>query len=90
MPFLASASALRTSRLPGMTRTMSTRLKLNLDPPIYSVDSPGVMVPFLGYGERANERGLKLALICKSSLTKRLLLGRRAYILCSRNQRGLV
>ena len=47
---------------------MSTRLKLNLDPPIYSIDSPGVMIPFLGYGERAKERGLKLALICKALL----------------------
>ena len=50
-----------------MTRAMSTRLKLNLDPIIYSIDSPGIMIPFLGYGERAKERGLKLALICMLS-----------------------
>ncbi|KAF7791645.1 hypothetical protein EIP86_002666 [Pleurotus ostreatoroseus] len=55
--------ALRTSAQPGMTRAISTRLKLSLDPLVYSYDSPGVMLPFLGNGERGAERGIKLALI---------------------------
>ncbi|KAF8531144.1 P-loop containing nucleoside triphosphate hydrolase protein [Gautieria morchelliformis] len=55
--------ALRTSAHPGLTRALSTRLKLCLDPLIYAFDSPGVMIPFLGRGDRGAERGVKLALI---------------------------
>ncbi|CAE6524168.1 unnamed protein product [Rhizoctonia solani] len=57
-----AAKALRTSPLPGLTRTTSTPLKLHTDPLIYSVDTPGVMVPFLGRGEAGKERAMKLAL----------------------------
>ena len=46
-----------------MTRVLSTRLKLSQDPLVYSYDSPGVMLPFLGKGEKGAERGVKLALI---------------------------
>ncbi|PVG01467.1 P-loop containing nucleoside triphosphate hydrolase protein [Serendipita vermifera] len=59
----ASSSVLRTSRLPGMTRMTSTRLRICEDPLIYSVDSPGVMVPFLGYGDVAREKAVKISLI---------------------------
>jgi len=62
-PGIASSSSLRTSANPGMTRATSTRLKLSLDPPIYSIDSPGVMLPYLGHGDIGRERGVKLALI---------------------------
>ncbi|KAI0078310.1 P-loop containing nucleoside triphosphate hydrolase protein [Panus rudis PR-1116 ss-1] len=55
--------ALRTSAQPGLTRALSTRLKLSLDPLVYAFDSPGVMLPFLGQGDRGAERGVKLALI---------------------------
>ncbi|RPD56017.1 P-loop containing nucleoside triphosphate hydrolase protein [Lentinus tigrinus ALCF2SS1-6] len=55
--------ALRTSAQPGMTRVLSTRLKLSVDPLVYAYDSPGVMLPFLGNGMRGAERGVKLALI---------------------------
>ncbi|KAH7908382.1 P-loop containing nucleoside triphosphate hydrolase protein [Hygrophoropsis aurantiaca] len=55
--------ALQTSAHPGHTRTLSTRLKISEDPLVYSYDSPGVMLPFLGRGERGAERGVKLALI---------------------------
>ncbi|KAH8101184.1 hypothetical protein BXZ70DRAFT_114617 [Cristinia sonorae] len=55
--------ALQTSANPGKTRTVSTRLKLSQDPLVYSYDSPGVMLPFLGHGDRGAERGVKLALI---------------------------
>ncbi|KAI0346678.1 P-loop containing nucleoside triphosphate hydrolase protein [Trametopsis cervina] len=58
-----TAKALRTSAQPGMTRALSTRLKLSEDPLVYSYDSPGVMLPFLGRGDRGAERGVKLALI---------------------------
>ena len=59
----ATPKALRTSAHPGLTRALSTRLKLSLDPPIYAYDSPGVMLPFLGRDARGAERGAKLALI---------------------------
>lgn len=59
----ATAKALATSALPGMTRTLSTRLKLSEAPLIYAYDSPGVMLPFLGRGDKGAERGVKLALI---------------------------
>ncbi|KAH7886852.1 P-loop containing nucleoside triphosphate hydrolase protein [Phlebopus sp. FC_14] len=55
--------ALQTSAQPGHTRTLSTRLKLCEDPLVYSYDSPGVMLPFLGRGQYGAERGVKLALI---------------------------
>ncbi|CAL1699256.1 unnamed protein product [Somion occarium] len=55
--------ALRTSAQPGLTRALSTRLKLSVDPLVYAFDSPGVMLPFLGQGDRGAERGVKLALI---------------------------
>jgi hypothetical protein len=59
----ATPKALRTSSQPGLTRAVSTRLKLSVDPLVYAYDSPGVMVPFIGKGDRGAERGLKLALI---------------------------
>ncbi|KAI0261657.1 P-loop containing nucleoside triphosphate hydrolase protein [Gloeopeniophorella convolvens] len=55
--------ALRTSAQPGLTRALSTRLKLSQDPLVYSFDTPGVMLPFLGRGDRGAERGVRLALI---------------------------
>ena len=59
----ATPKALRTSSQPGLTRAVSTRLKLCLDPLVYAYDSPGVMLPFIGKGDRGAERGVKLALI---------------------------
>lgn len=64
---LATPKALRTSAHPGLTQAISTRLKLSQDPLVYSYDSPGVMLPFLGRGERGAERGVKLALIGESA-----------------------
>ncbi|EPQ52106.1 P-loop containing nucleoside triphosphate hydrolase protein [Gloeophyllum trabeum ATCC 11539] len=58
-----TAKALRTSSQPGLTRAISTRLKLSIDPLVYAYDSPGVMLPFLGRGDKGAERGVKLALI---------------------------
>ncbi|ETW77993.1 hypothetical protein HETIRDRAFT_326144 [Heterobasidion irregulare TC 32-1] len=55
--------ALRTSAHPGLTRALSTRLKLSSDPLVYAFDTPGVMLPFFGRGEKGAERGVKLALI---------------------------
>lgn len=63
--FAGTAKALQTSAQPGHTRTLSTRLKISENPLIYSYDSPGVMLPFLGKGEQGAERGVKLALIGK-------------------------
>ena len=61
--YVATPKALRTSAQPGLTRALSTRLKLSEDPLVYSFDTPGVMLPFLGRGDRGAERGVKLALI---------------------------
>lgn len=55
--------ALQTSAQPGHTRALSNRLKLSEDPLVYSYDTPGVMLPFLGRGDEGAERGVKLALI---------------------------
>lgn len=75
LPFqlsLATPKALRTSANPGLTRALSTRLKLSQDPLVYSFDSPGVMLPFLGKGDLGAERGIKLALIgeCQRSVVR--------------------
>ncbi|KAF8326819.1 P-loop containing nucleoside triphosphate hydrolase protein [Cantharellus anzutake] len=59
----SSKNPLRTSPLPGYTRSLSTRLRLSSTHPIYSIDSPGIMIPFLGHGEEGKQRGIKLALI---------------------------
>lgn len=66
---VATPKALRTSAQPGLTRALSTRLKLSEDPLVYSYDSPGVMLPFLGRGDRGAERGVKLALIGMHRMT---------------------
>ncbi|KAF4586842.1 Mitochondrial GTPase [Pleurotus pulmonarius] len=55
--------AFQTSAQPGLTRALSTRLKLSLEPPVYAFDTPGVMLPYLGQGQTGAERGVKLALI---------------------------
>lgn len=55
--------AFQTSGNPGMTQSLSTRLRLSIDPLVYAYDSPGVMPPFLGRGTEGAERGVKLALI---------------------------
>lgn len=51
-----------------MTRATSNKIRLCDDPLIYSVDSPGVMVPFLGYTDESRERAVKISLICQSAL----------------------
>ena len=63
----ATPKALRTSAHPGLTRALSTRLKLSSDPLVYAFDTPGVMLPFFGRGEKGAERGVKLALIGRHS-----------------------
>lgn len=59
---------MRTSSQPGLTRKTSERLRLNEEPRIYAVDSPGVMMPYLGRGEEGKERAIKLALIGESMM----------------------
>lgn len=66
---VATPKALRTSATPGMTRALSTRLKISQTPLVYAFDSPGVMLPYLGSGRRGAERGAKLALIGKPHLS---------------------
>ncbi|KAF5368683.1 hypothetical protein D9757_010220 [Collybiopsis confluens] len=61
--FQETPKAFKTSAQPGLTQALSTRLKLSIEPLVYAFDSPGVMLPFLGQGEKGAERGIKLALI---------------------------
>jgi ribosome biogenesis GTPase A len=82
---LATPKALRTSAHPGLTRALSTRLRLTSQddaakglPRVYAFDTPGVMLPFLGNGGLGAERGMKLALIgkgIKHSVTLEILYG---------------
>ncbi|KAF7325898.1 Mitochondrial GTPase [Mycena kentingensis (nom. inval.)] len=58
-----TAKAFRTSGNPGLTQTLSMRVRLSRSLPIYAYDSPGVMLPFLGHGPEGAERGVRLALI---------------------------
>lgn len=43
----------------------SNKIRLCDDPLIYSVDSPGVMIPFLGHGDESRERAVKISMICE-------------------------
>jgi mitochondrial GTPase 1 len=54
--------AFQTSNLPGKTRAVSNVVKVLEHPLIYALDTPGVMVPYLGRGAEGAERGVKLAL----------------------------
>jgi ribosome biogenesis GTPase A len=88
---VGTSKALQTSAQPGHTRTLSTRLKISENPLIYSYDSPGVMLPFLGKGEQGAERGVKLALIGKSpGLQCMERKNRDKWIYHSRHQRELI
>lgn len=65
---VSKGKAASTSPEPGHTRGFQGLVRV-LDPspssrdlPVYVGDSPGVMVPYLGSGEGAVERGLKLGL----------------------------
>lgn len=54
--------AFRIGAEPGITRRLTGTVKIHEEPPVYVYDTPGVMVSYLGKGERGAERGLKLAL----------------------------
>ena len=60
---LATPKAFGTSAQPGKTRSVATRVKLCEEPLVYSLDTPGVMLPYLGPGKEGVEKGLKLAAI---------------------------
>lgn len=54
--------AFRIGAEPGITRRLTGTVKIHEEPPVYVYDTPGVMVSYLGKGDRGAERGLKLAL----------------------------
>ncbi|KAK4686204.1 hypothetical protein P7C73_g3922, partial [Tremellales sp. Uapishka_1] len=54
--------AFKTGALAGVTRKLTGTVKIYEEPSIYVYDTPGVMMPYLGKGEKGAERGLKLAL----------------------------
>jgi ribosome biogenesis GTPase A len=45
-------------------------VKIHESPSIYVYDTPGVMLPYLGKGEKGAERGLKLALTGASRISR--------------------
>jgi hypothetical protein len=57
-----AGKAFRTGASPGLTRKFTGTVKIHESPNIYVSDTPGVMVPYLGKGEKGAEKGLKLAL----------------------------
>ncbi|KAJ6595782.1 hypothetical protein DFH09DRAFT_1135627 [Mycena vulgaris] len=63
MPNVGKSTLLNALRNMGIKGPLSTRLKLSLEPLVYTFDSPGVMLPFLGLGEEGAERRVKLTLI---------------------------
>ena len=38
---------------PGITRNVGTQIKINEDPPVYILDSPGIMIPSINDGDVA-------------------------------------
>ncbi|ORY23636.1 hypothetical protein BCR39DRAFT_590922 [Naematelia encephala] len=55
------AKVFKTGQMAGVTRKHTGTVKIYEDPPIYVSDTPGVMLPWLGRGDLANERSLKYA-----------------------------
>ncbi|KAJ9091201.1 hypothetical protein QFC19_009197 [Naganishia cerealis] len=58
----AVGKAFRIGAEPGITRRLTGTVKINETPPVYVYDTPGVMMSYLGKGDRGAEKGLKLAL----------------------------
>nr|ASF90183.1 hypothetical protein SPAR06837 [Bartheletia paradoxa] len=46
----------------GITKKVTGTVRVSEDPPVYVYDTPGVMMPFFGKGDRGSEAALKLAL----------------------------
>ncbi|BGP22199.1 mitochondrial GTPase [Rhodotorula toruloides] len=69
--------AASTSSEPGHTRRLSTVIKIATNPPVYILDTPGIMVPYLGKGVYGQEAAMKLALTggIKESLFEKELVG---------------
>jgi len=57
--FLGRAGCATTGAKPGVTRAVQTDIKIHATPPVYVVDTPGVMLPLI----ESEEVGLKLALV---------------------------
>eukprot|EP00038_Savillea_parva_P001853 m.107906 g.107906 ORF g.107906 m.107906 type:complete len:328 (-) comp10638_c0_seq4:96-1079(-) len=57
--FLGKAGCATTGAKPGVTRAVQTDIKIHQSPPVYVIDTPGVMLPLI----ETEEVGLKLALI---------------------------
>ncbi|KAJ9106165.1 hypothetical protein QFC21_001308 [Naganishia friedmannii] len=81
--------AFRIGAEPGITRRLTGTVKINETPPVYVYDTPGVMMSYLGKGERGAEKGLKLALTAgiKASLFEPDILA--DYLLYRLNLRSL-
>ncbi|KAI9635856.1 P-loop containing nucleoside triphosphate hydrolase protein, partial [Dioszegia hungarica] len=54
--------AFRISSQPGYTRKLTGTVRIHSEPDLYVYDTPGVMVPYMGKGEKGAERALKFAL----------------------------
>ena len=52
----------------GITRKLTGTVRVWDDPITYVYDTPGLMMPYLGEGDEAVEKGLKIALSCMSGV----------------------
>lgn len=57
-----SGKAFRVGSEPGLTRKLTGTVRIHDSPPLYVYDTPGVMMSYLGTGEEAVERAIKLGL----------------------------
>lgn len=80
-------SVVRTGKLPGVTRQVSGFM-VSENPPIWMVDSPGIMLPRFQEGDAGLEVGLKLALTgaIKDKVVGHKVLSR--YLLYTLNRMG--
>ena len=60
-----TGKAFRISSQPGYTRKLTGTVRIHSEPDLYVYDTPGVMVPYMGKGEKGAERALKFALTSK-------------------------
>lgn len=83
--------AFRVGAEPGITRKLTGTVKINETPSLYVYDTPGVMVSYLGTGERAVEKAVKLGLtkgIRTTDAEEEIIADYLLYLLNLRDARG--
>lgn len=64
-PCVPLGRATSVGNLPGVTRSVLTRIRISDSPLVYLIDTPGIMMPNI----RDMHIGMKLALCCKEGGT---------------------